>query len=98
VITTRRMLSSGVLKQGKRLQTLARNPYRPPIARAPGANARTKARSHQLWPSSLRRMAFKEADSVTDTLNCLPRIVRYFDPEFLLEGHHELNRIQAVRA
>ena len=43
-------------------------------------------------------MTFEEADRVTDRLNRFRGIVRDLDPKFLLEGHHKLNRIQAVRA
>jgi hypothetical protein len=43
-------------------------------------------------------MALEKADRVTDRLNRLRGIVWDLDPKFLLEGHHKLNRIQAVRA
>src|SRR5258708_39267558 len=43
-------------------------------------------------------VALDEADGVADGLDLLGGVVRDLDAEFLLEGHHQLDGIEAVRA
>jgi hypothetical protein len=43
-------------------------------------------------------MTFKEAYGIANGLDRLGGIVRDLNPKLFLESHHELNRVQAVRA
>src|SRR5207244_13262067 len=56
------------------------------------------------WPRRLTAVAYKntsamcldEADRVLDGHDLLGRVIGDFAAEFLLEGHHQLDRIEAV--
>src|SRR5712691_9966952 len=47
-------------------------------------------------PTTRSAMRLDEADRVLDGHDLLGRVIRDFAPEFLFEGHHQLDRVKAV--